>query len=692
MKKIQYLLFALFLGLFVASCSSDPDEMPAPVQEIPTVSGTMSELKKLATGDKGLGVEITKDIILDAIVVSNPDGNFGKGMYIQVGDEAIKLSVDDAGKTYKSLKEGQRVFLKAKGLFIGKSYDVPVIGEASDSQYKVKLISDAKLKKSLVIVKNEIKKVTPKVMTIEQLKNPLALVGTVVKIEDVQFTEADRGKTYYYGSDPYAKTTLVDAKGKTIVLNTYKNASFKSTKVAGDNSGSIEAIVTVFNNEPQLMIRGTEDIKFTKNRFSKPTPTVPTPNKTIAEIKALVTGTDAIEITEDYVFDAIVTSNQKESGNFYKSVYVQDETGALKISCDKGAYESYEMGQKVIVKMKGLFLGKKNGTFMIGEAKDAQYVVKVINNAKVPNVIIKADGGISVQPTTVTIDGLNMAMVGKLVKLEEVQILSSDLKKTITSGLTLSDKNKKKIKIYVSSSAKSALKDIAVPQKSGSIVGILYNNGKEYSLTLRRSEDINMNDTRFDDGTTIPTPPTGTPGINLGTYTGNAATDLFISEYVEPNGGNHKIIEIFNGTGKTVDLSGYSLAKDSNGKGVFSTKLTLSGNLPNGAVYVIGNKDTDSALLPNGKTINLSDSQVFWFNGNDQVVLKKGDDIIDRIGKPGGKYFAKDVTLVRKATVKSPNANESDPKASGSEWTVITNPKNAVVVTNIGSHTFNPTN
>ena len=41
-------------------------------------------------------------------------------------------------------------------------------------------------------------------------------------------------------------------------------------------------------------------------------------------------------------------------------------------------------------------------------------------------------------------------------------------------------------------------------------------------------------------------------------------TDLFLSEYAEGSS-NNKYIEIYNGTGADVDLSGYSLSSCSNG-------------------------------------------------------------------------------------------------------------------------------
>lgn len=51
-------------------------------------------------------------------------------------------------------------------------------------------------------------------------------------------------------------------------------------------------------------------------------------------------------------------------------------------------------------------------------------------------------------------------------------------------------------------------------------------------------------------------PVSGTAALPAGNY----ATDLFFSEYIE-GGSNNKAIEIFNGTGVSIDLSDYQFEK-----------------------------------------------------------------------------------------------------------------------------------
>lgn len=856
MRKLHYLVFALFLGLTVSltSCSDDDDKPDVPGVELPTAKGTLAALKALATGTDGVGVLIDEEIILEGTVVSNPATmNLNKGLFIQVGDAAIKLSVDDNGATFKSLQVGQRVFLKAQGLHIGVSFDVAVIGEGSSEDYKVGLISDAKLKEVLIIDTETVKEVTPKVVTIADVASPLAMVGTVVSIEGVQFIEADKEGTYYSGTSSYATTNLIDAEGNKIAVSTYKKATFGGETVKGTNSGTVTAILSIFSGKPQLILRSVNDLAFAASRFEEakdPDPTTdskvyfseyyegasfdkyveiyngtdgdidlanytvrpamnggdwndpvalegtlkageifiichtsandaikakaglqnedvcnfngddavglfvkegsgwslcdvigvpgtkkewkvgetesgakdhtlirketvtvgnpdwtkattewdvkdkgyitsigirgegsvvnpeaPEVNKTIAEIQALVTGDAVVEISEEFAFDGVVTSNQGASGNFYKAIYVQDETGAIKISCDKGTYESYNIGQNVVVDLKGKFVGKKDGTYLVGSAEDSQYVVAVIPDAEVATTVVKVEGDATVDATPVAIDALTEDFVGKVVKFDAVQVLTADLAKSITDGVMLVDASGNKIKLYVSSYA-NGLKDIDTPQKSGSITGILFKSGDDYSLTLRLESEISMTADRFDDGSTTPDPDTG---INEGTYTGSAATDLFISEYVE-GGGYNKYIEIFNGTGADVDLSGYKLGKDGNGNGTF-TLVELSGTLPNGAVIVLRHKDaTISSLEDDVKTLVHTGVN---HNGDDQVALYKGDTEIDRIGISGDVDWGKDKTFRRKSSVSAGKTGENNANDNG-EWDVFA--KDAV--DGIGTHTI----
>ncbi|SEN94093.1 Por secretion system C-terminal sorting domain-containing protein [Flavobacterium sp. CF108] len=134
------------------------------------------------------------------------------------------------------------------------------------------------------------------------------------------------------------------------------------------------------------------------------------------------------------------------------------------------------------------------------------------------------------------------------------------------------------------------------------------------------------------------------------------ATDLLFSEYIEGSG-NNKALEIANNTGSSVSLSAYTIKKQTNGAGSWSTGLALSGTLTTGSKFVIVNSSISSSCFsPSSANISTTATEL-TFNGNDAVGLFKNGVLIDVIGtfNGGTANFAIDVTLRRKSTVTSPS-------------------------------------
>ncbi|WP_430814080.1 lamin tail domain-containing protein [Carboxylicivirga sp. RSCT41] len=167
-------------------------------------------------------------------------------------------------------------------------------------------------------------------------------------------------------------------------------------------------------------------------------------------------------------------------------------------------------------------------------------------------------------------------------------------------------------------------------------------------------------------------------------------SDLFFSEYVE-GGGNNKYLEIYNGTGATVDLSDYIIERFNNGgSGTPSGTMELTGSLADGDVYTIGNS---------GGTIFTADIDhtITYYNGDDAVALKKVStgnyvDIIGCIGEdPGsawsdGSHSTANKTLVRKASVSggvTTNPTSGFPTLV-TEWNVYNQDEPSY----LGSHTY----
>jgi len=138
--------------------------------------------------------------------------------------------------------------------------------------------------------------------------------------------------------------------------------------------------------------------------------------------------------------------------------------------------------------------------------------------------------------------------------------------------------------------------------------------------------------------------------------TGGTATDLLFSEYIEGSG-NNKALEIANNTGNSVSLSAYTIKKQTNGAGAWSTGLALSGTLTTGSKFVIVNSSISSTCYSTSAANISTSGTELMFNGNDAVGLFKNGVLIDIIGtfSGGTANFAVDVTLRRKSTVTSPS-------------------------------------
>jgi endonuclease I len=175
----------------------------------------------------------------------------------------------------------------------------------------------------------------------------------------------------------------------------------------------------------------------------------------------------------------------------------------------------------------------------------------------------------------------------------------------------------------------------------------------------------------------------GNGGSNPGDGGGNpgngSTDDLFFSEYIEGSS-NNKALEIANFTGSSVNLSSYSIKKQTNGAGSWSSPYSLSGTLSNGDVYVIANSSANSSIRNQADVT--TGSGIVTFNGNDPVGLFKNNVLIDIIGdfNGGSSNFAQNVTLRRKASVTSPNANYTE-----AEWDEFSTD----TASDLGSHTVN---
>ncbi|PQJ39035.1 nuclease [Vibrio campbellii] len=143
----------------------------------------------------------------------------------------------------------------------------------------------------------------------------------------------------------------------------------------------------------------------------------------------------------------------------------------------------------------------------------------------------------------------------------------------------------------------------------------------------------------------------------------NANAEIILSQYVE-GGSYNKAVEIANTGDAAVTLTGYELAKSSNGGGTWGSTFDLSQvTLQANQVYVLAHGDASDAIKA---VADHTEKSVTNFNGDDPIALLKDGEVHDIIGVMGDVDFGKDTTLVRNSDALTPSATYD-----ASQWTAF---------------------
>lgn len=230
--------------------------------------------------------------------------------------------------------------------------------------------------------------------------------------------------------------------------------------------------------------------------LSEPKYTGPEANITVAELKskyAAANENGPAFIDVDYILRATVTANDR-GGNIYKSLYVEDETGAIYFSVDhNGMYTSLHVGQVVYFNLHGLSFST------YGKEPCLVYNSGDPNKQRIPWEMFRTKFSLdgwpkaeSAKPKIVEIAKLGSGDVFKLVKLEKVKFKNAG-KHNFTSNNENTDElivdaAGNSIIVRTSSYAKFAYQPL--PKGECSLVGIMSKYGGKWQLMIRTADDI----------------------------------------------------------------------------------------------------------------------------------------------------------------------------------------------------------
>ncbi|MFZ4402356.1 MAG: DUF5689 domain-containing protein [Bacteroidales bacterium] len=218
---------------------------------------------------------------------------------------------------------------------------------------------------------------------------------------------------------------------------------------------------------------------------------------TIAQLKAMHPATVDTKdsIKSNYFIKGIITGND-ESGNIYKTLYIQDATGGIILSLDaKDMFNKFKVGQEIYVKCKNLVYGiPYGGGIQLGaiyngapgrlaEAEIAKHLFKNGWSGSTPEPKIitgAADLTFDKAFMLVRMDSVTFAEAG-----QTYYTASSDIGGATNRTITLKDGTT----VIVRTSSFATFKDVLMPTGKGSIIAVLgYYNG--FQLLLRNTNDV----------------------------------------------------------------------------------------------------------------------------------------------------------------------------------------------------------
>lgn len=225
-------------------------------------------------------------------------------------------------------------------------------------------------------------------------------------------------------------------------------------------------------------------------------------NTTIAELKALHTiGNDAVLVEDDLIIRGVVIADDL-SGNFFKNLTIEDETGGIQIRLNLvGLSDVYPQGSEVFVRCQGLFVGDFAELPQISGTVDGDAIEEVL----VEDFVIPGKTGQEVTPEVITIDQLDdptflSSKLNTLVQLNDVEFAPEAAGGTyagvISTNLNIQDCNTRTIILRTSSFSDFASE--LTPTGNGSLTAVLGRFRDDIQLTIRDTDDVQFAAERCD--------------------------------------------------------------------------------------------------------------------------------------------------------------------------------------------------
>ena len=213
-------------------------------------------------------------------------------------------------------------------------------------------------------------------------------------------------------------------------------------------------------------------------------------------------GQDFLEVGRDEYLKGVVVADD-QSGNFFKSLVIQDGNSGITILLDDvELWNQYFVGKEIFIHLENIWLGDFNGLPQIG-FEPVNGDMARIPAELIDNVIIRGETVPSITPSEIDISDISDNMLNTLVSLSEVQFASGSDNATYALSATATAVNHfiedcDGNEVILRSSGFASFADDLTPSGNGSIIGVLGKFGSDFQLLIRDPRDVAMDDNRCD--------------------------------------------------------------------------------------------------------------------------------------------------------------------------------------------------
>ena len=376
---------------------------------------------------------------------------------------------------------------------------------------------------------------------------------------------------------------------------------------------------------------------------------------------------EVIQIQEDLVIEGYVISSD-QAGNFFGTLHIQDHpvnpTSGFQIEIDlRDSYLFYEIGNKVYVKLKGLFLGKSKGVYKIGGVFTSfgnLSIGRLPAHAVGDHIFLSCDPIIEISPRVIAIPALSEDMVSTLIELDNIEVIEEELDLTFAlpeKETIRSLKNCDGDLIELLNSGYSNFRDTILPSGNGSITAILYKENNDYQLIIRDLDDLDFQNERCKEAEVLMT-----------------SDQIFITEIADPdNNAQARFIELYNAGSEPIPLNGWFLLRYTNANVTPGSELDLAGLIidTNSTLVISPNALEFENVYGFPPDIEVGRNSAADSNGDDNIVLiDPFGTIIDVFGLIGEDGSGTNHEFEDGKAERNLNIMTGNPVYTFSEWTI----------------------